>query len=159
MSELRLIEVTDRDGALLEPAWLAAAESVHRQLRPQMPPDYAAKMKRVFDGGGRMLLAVNGSIARHDAVAGVAIWRAFENTFIGRFLYVDDLVTDEAHRSSGVGKALLDRCAAIARELECRELVLDSGVQRGSAHRFYFREGLIINSYNFSKPLGESTGD
>jgi len=76
-----------------------------------------------------------------------------ENTFSGRFLYVDDLVTDAARRSRGVGKALLGQCERVARELGCRDFVLDSGVQREQAHKFYFREGLTISAYNFKKSL------
>ncbi|MBD0336919.1 MAG: GNAT family N-acetyltransferase, partial [Cyanobacteria bacterium Co-bin13] len=30
---------------------------------------------------------------------------------------------------------------------------LDSGVHRAEAHRFYFREGLVITSFHFAKPL------
>ena len=87
-------------------------------------------------------------------VVGVAIWRSFENTFTGRLLYVDDLVTDETQRSHGIGHALLARCETIARDIGCLAVGLDSGVQRGAAHRFYFREGFIINSFNFGKGLG-----
>jgi GNAT superfamily N-acetyltransferase len=148
MTELEIVEVTDRNGALVAQEWLLLAEPVHRQLRPQLPPDYLGAMQRVFAGGGRMLVAHSG-----DEVCGVAVWRAFENTFAGLFFYVDDLVTDAARRSSGVGKALLTHCEGIARELGCREFTLDSGVQRAQAHKFYFREGLTIASYKFAKPL------
>ena len=43
-----LIDVTDRAGAVTSSAWLAAAEGLHRDLRPQLPADYAAAMGRVF---------------------------------------------------------------------------------------------------------------
>ena len=151
MQESSLIEVTDRTGRLLLPEWLTRAERVHRQLRPQLPADYAGKMQRVFAGGGRLLVAVSG-----ERCLGLAVWRSHENTFSGRIVYVDDLVTDDDARSAGVGHALLARCEVIARELGCQELVLDSGVQRGRAHKFYFREGLVIGAYNFSKPLSDS---
>ncbi|MFZ5895820.1 MAG: GNAT family N-acetyltransferase [Myxococcota bacterium] len=146
--QFELVEVTDRAGNVVHANWLARAETVHRQLRPQMPADYAAKMGRVFAGGGRMLIAHAG-----EEVVGVAVWRSTENTFSGRYLYVDDLVTDAARRSCGVGKALLDHCERIARELDCDDFVLDSGVQRAQAHKFYFREGLTIKAFNFNKRL------
>ena len=148
MSDLTLIDVTDASGALAEPAWLARAESLHRDLRPHLPADYAGTMARVFASGGRLLVAAEG-----DAVVGLAVWRVLENTMFGRFLYVDDLVTDPTLRSRGVGKALLSRCEAIAVELGCREFVLDSGVQRAQTHRFYFREGLVVRAFNFGKSL------
>ena len=34
----------------------------------------------------------------------------------------------------------------------CR-LILDSGVQRGRAHKFYFNSGMTITSYRFEKAL------
>lgn len=145
-----ITEVTDRSGNVVHEGLLLAAEGVHRQLRPQLPPDYPAKMRRVFAGGGRMVVAHS-----NGEVVGVAVWRSTENTFSGVYLYVDDLVTDAARRSRGVGKALLSRCEHIARELGCKDFVLDSGVQRDQAHKFYFREGLVISAFNFKKSLGD----
>lgn len=148
MDDLTLVDVTDRAGAVTAPEWLAKAEPLHRDLRPQIPADYAATMARVFASGGRLMVALQA-----EQVVGLAVWRVLENTMFGPFLYVDDLVTDGARRSRGVGKALLSRCEGIASELGCRELVLDSGVQRGHAHRFYFREGLTVRAFNFGKSL------
>ena len=153
MPDLTLIDVIDASGAVTAPQWLVRAEPLHRDLRPQLPADYAGAMARVFASGGRLVLAT-----QEDAVLGLAVWRVLENTMFGRFLYVDDLVTDSALRSRGVGKALLSRCEAIAVELGCREFVLDSGVQRASAHRFYFREGLIVRAFNFGKSLTTPSG-
>ncbi len=146
--DLTLVDVTDRAGRVTSPAWLAAAELLHRDLRPQLPADYAAAMARVFLSGGRLIVAAEGEVA-----VGLAVWRLLDNTMFGRFLYVDDLVTDTRLRSRGVGKALLSRCEAIAVELGCREFVLDSGVQRAQTHRFYFREGLVVRAFNFGKTL------
>ncbi len=148
MSSVRIIDVTARDGRVTEPAWLTRAERTHRQLRPQIPSDYSAAMGRVFSQGGRLVVAV---VA--EAVVGVAVWRGYGNTFSGRFLYVDDLLTDEQHRSAGVGGALLAHCETIARELGGSTVTLDSGVQRARAHKFFFRAGYSIAAYSFSKPL------
>jgi len=62
-------------------------------------------------------------------------------------------VTDEAHRSRGVGRALLNHLERYARDLQCDVLALDSGTRRTDAHRFYFREGLVIPSFCFRKTL------
>ena len=64
-------------------------------------------------------------------------------------LYVDDLVTDHAHRSSGLGKKLLDFLKAEAQRLGCKSIALDSGVQRVEAHRFYKREGMEATGLRF----------
>jgi GNAT superfamily N-acetyltransferase len=114
MENLTIINLTDQSGALIEPSWLAKAEDVHRQLRPALPSSYAEKMARVFALGGRMNVAV-----RDEQVVGVAVYRVHENTADGVMMYVDDLVTDENHRSSGVGKALMDHLQQIARAAGC----------------------------------------
>ena len=68
----------------------------------------------------------------------------------GKHIYVDDLVTAERHRSRGAGGKMLEWLKSHARDLDCRELHLDSGVQRFGAHRFYLREGFDIASHHFS---------
>lgn len=147
---LRIVDVDDAAGSVLEPGWLAKAETVHRQLRPQLPSDYEGKMRRVFAGGGRLCVA-----ECDGAVVGVAVYRIHENTFDGVHMYVDDLVTDETRRSEGVGEALLEHLQALARAAGCRTFTLDSGTQRQRAHRFYFRHGMTIVGFHFSKPVAE----
>ena len=143
---LRIISVTDERRELAQPGWLARAEGVHRQLRPQLPGDYVAKMRRVFSQGGEMCVAAIG-----EEVAGLAVFRVFENTHVGSRFYVDDLVTDDKRRSTGVGKALVDWLQAEARRRGCPGLDLESGTHRTAAHRFYFREGFVIPSFSFRK--------
>lgn len=94
---MKLIDVTDSTGAILELDWLVKAESVHRQLRPMLPDDYVARMHEVFANGARLMIAVNGK-----QVVGLALWRLIENTYEGLRLHVDDLVTEETQRSKGV---------------------------------------------------------
>jgi len=145
---LELIAVTDDRGAVIAPDWLVRAEPVHRELRHQLPADYVIKMSRVFAGGGRMVVAAEG-----DAVRGVGVWRVHENTFSGVQMYVDDLVTDPAHRSTGVGHAMMEWLQAKALALGCEAYDLDSGTQRTQAHKFYFREGMVVTSFHFAKKL------
>jgi GNAT superfamily N-acetyltransferase len=98
-------------------------------------------------GYGLLLAEVNG------APAGVAGYRITENLAWGRFLYVDDLVTDEKWRSQGVGAALFDFLVEAARENNCKQLHLDSGVQRHGAHRFYLSKRMDITSHHFGMKL------
>jgi hypothetical protein len=144
----RMIELVDEQGEIIEPQWLARAEGVHRQLRAHLPQDYVAKMRRVYADGARTVIC-----SRDDAVMGIAQYRVYENTSDGRKLYVDDLVTDAAQRSKGIGQALLQYLETKAKNLDCDSLCLDSGVQREQAHKFYFREGMTIFAYSFKKKL------
>jgi GNAT superfamily N-acetyltransferase len=145
---IQIVEVTDEKGAIRDLDWFRKAEGVHRQLRTALPPEYEAKMKRVFAGGARMCVAVEAAEVR-----GVAVYRTYENTFYGKQLYVDDLVTDEKRRSSGVGRMLLGHLEQKARAAGFDSLALDSGTQRLQAHKFYFREGMAVTSFHFMKKL------
>ena len=143
-----VVPVTDDRGGIANLDMLVAAERVHRQLRPQLPEDYVDRMKEVFASGAEMAVAVVAG-----EVAGITVFRVVEKTFSGRELYCDDLVTDEAKRSTGVGHALIAYMERVGRERRCDTLALDSGTQRQQAHKFYFREQLPITAFHFSKKL------
>jgi GNAT superfamily N-acetyltransferase len=144
-----VIAVTDDSGTLIREDWLLKAEAVHRQLRPALPETYADTMQQVFEHGGRMAVAADG-----DRVVAVMVWRVLVNIAYGRAIYVDDLVTDSATRSTGAGKTLLDWSADKAVVMHCDWLTLDSGTHRTDAHRFYFRERLHVSSFHFAKRIG-----
>ena len=117
------------------------------QLRPHLTAaDFMVRVKRQFQLHGYRLAYVeaNGKI---NAVAG---FRITEMLFRGRFMYVDDLVTDSTERSRGYGAALFDWLLEHAKSQNCEEVALDSGVQRSGAHRFYFTKRMEIVAYHFS---------
>lgn len=142
---MKIVEVFSEGGQVVGGEWLALAEHVHRQLRPHLPADYVAKMERVLKDA-RMALVIE-----EHTVLGLAVYRWHENTFDGLKFYIDDLVTNDARRSKGVGRALIAHLEEVARKLGASGLVLDSGTQRTQAHKFYFREGFVIPAFNFKK--------
>ncbi len=120
------------------------------QLRPHLArSEFVARVRRQMADGYRLAYLLEGSTVR--TVAG---YRVGENLAWGRFLYVDDLVTDESRRSHGCGKALLAWLQHEARRLNCAQLHLDSGTQRKDAHRFYLREGVDLAGYHFARKIG-----
>ena len=148
---MKIIPITNAVGEIVELEWLRLAEAVHRQLRPHLPVDYIGRMKEVFAGGGEMSVCV-----RDGSVRGITVFRVTEKTFSGREMYCDDLVTDEAERSTGVGRMLMQHLETVAASRGCDCLALDSGCQRQRAHKFYFREGMVIPAFHFSKPIPKS---
>ncbi|NOT00385.1 MAG: GNAT family N-acetyltransferase [Phycisphaerales bacterium] len=121
------------------------------QLRPLLTQqsfvDQAGRQSA--NGGYRLAMLEDGGRVR--AVAG---FRVTENLFSGRHVYVDDLVTDESVRSNGLGGQLFDWLVEHAKSEGCVRFELDSGVQRGGAHRFYFQKRMHISSYRFRMELG-----
>jgi GNAT superfamily N-acetyltransferase len=124
---------------------LATFEVMH-QLRPHLPRDeYVATVRAMEASDGYRLAA----LVDEGEVRAVAGYRFMRMLYCGRLLYVDDLVTDDRVRSRGYGKQLMDWLKAEAREHGCAELQLISRVTREQAHRFYFREGLGIECFEF----------
>ncbi|ESQ89613.1 hypothetical protein ABAC460_12145 [Asticcacaulis sp. AC460] len=86
-------------------------------------------------------------------VVACAGFRVHEWLVSGKILYVDDLVTVEYGRSKGYGKKLLSWLKDLARQEGCAQLRLDSGTHRTQAHKFYFREGLVVSAFHFEIDL------
>jgi GNAT superfamily N-acetyltransferase len=125
---------------------LAAALEVMRALRTDRSP---AELERLLDEGrrrGEYRIAAVFDAGECRAVAGFRVLTSFAH---GRYLYLDDLVTDERWRSRGYGERLERYLRRLARAEGCEAIRLDSGVARRRAHRFYFRRGYAIESFNF----------
>ncbi|MCH9640061.1 MAG: GNAT family N-acetyltransferase [Betaproteobacteria bacterium] len=86
-------------------------------------------------------------------IVAVAGYRVYTNLFMGKHLYVDDLVTLESSRSQGYGEQMVKWLRNEAIRENCNFFHLDSGTHRGEAHKFYFRQGFTIASYHFSERL------
>jgi hypothetical protein len=147
---VKVVAVSNEKGEIADAQLLASAECVHLQLRPHLAGNYAGRMREVIAAGAEMAVAVEGGDVR-----GIAVYRMLERTFTGRELYCDDLVTDESRRSTGVGHALMEHMRALCAKRGCDSFTLDSGVQRGEAHKFYFREGMTVTSFHFTQVMSD----
>jgi GNAT superfamily N-acetyltransferase len=132
-------------------AELLATWPVMHQLRSHIERDAYLPLVRemMASDGFRLVTSVEG-----ESVHAVAGYRVVSLLHCGRALVVDDLVTNEGSRSGGHGKRLLDWLKDEARRQRCSELSLVSRVTRERAHRFYFREGLGIERFEFRIALG-----
>jgi len=74
----------------------------------------------------------------------------------GKFLYLDDLVTDSDNRSKGYGDKLFNYLIEYAKKKGCREFHLDSGVQIFPAHRFYLKKNMNISCHHFVLPISNN---
>lgn len=128
-------------------AEISATYPVMRQLRTHVSEKgYVERIKRQQSAGRYELAAV----VNDGHVRCVAGYRVSECLAWGKFLYVDDLISDESERSKKHGKEMMQWLAAEAKKRGCEELHLDSGVQRHGAHRFYLRERMDITCYHFA---------
>ena len=120
---------------------------VMSELRPHLVKTSFLNLVREMETQGYQLAYVE----ENDQVVAVAGYRISTNLFMGKNLYVDDLVTSNNARSRGHGQALIAWLRDLSIKNNCKVLHLDSGTQRHQAHKFYFRNGLTIASYHFSE--------
>ena len=119
------------------------------ELRPHLQATMFVQLVREMQQQGFQLAYIEDN----GVVVAVAGYRIVTNLFMGKNLYVDDLITSEKERSKGYGDSLLAWLRALAIENSCHYLHLDSGTHREQAHKFYFRQGLTISSFHFSEAL------
>jgi GNAT superfamily N-acetyltransferase len=126
-----------------------ACYPVMAELRPHVNQDeFLGRVQRQTASAGYRLACVID--AEVKAVAG---FRISECLAWGKFLYVDDLVSKSDERSRGYGGALFDWLIEHARENDCDQFHLDSGVQRFRAHRFYLQKRMAIEAHHFGLKL------
>ena len=125
-------------------------------LRPHLTKvEFPNQINRQMQQGYRLLALKDSGCL--NALLG---YRPVENLIVGKFIYVDDLVTDSSQQRKGYASRLLDRVDEVAVETGCAAVQLDSGFQNLDAHRLYLNKGFQLSAHHFRKPLdrfGEST--
>ena len=78
----------------------------------------------------------------------------------GKIAEIMELAVDGSHRNRGLGRELLERACALAKERRCMQIELACNRLRRDAHRFYLRQGMSCCHYKFSRSLtGEDPGE
>jgi len=64
-------------------------------------------------------------------------------TYNGKSIgYIENVITNENYRRKGIGKKLMEMAIEYAKENNCYKIVLQSGIKRVKAHKFYESIGL-----------------
>lgn len=136
--------------SLQSEAELSAGFAMMQQLRPHLDDlfSFSQQLTRQSLQGYQLI-----GLWRDQQLAGLIGFRETENLLYGRFIYVDDLVVDRTHRNSGLGAKLLDFVRQKGKQVGCNYLVLDTGLHKPLAQRFYFREGLLAKGMHFVQPI------
>ncbi len=122
-----------------------ACYPVMHELRPQVESEQF--LQRIKDQEHNGYQLVYGYTI--DGIVAVAGFRLGENLAFGRYIYVDDLVTNAIFRSKRYGSKLLAWIKKYGAKEGCSQIHLDSGIQKVDAHRFYEREGLLKGGFHF----------
>lgn len=122
---------------------------VMTELRPHLErSEFLTIVQRLAKiAGFQLAYLTDGEI---KAVAG---FRISEWVHSGRYLEIEDLVALSGERSKGYGGKLFDWLVEHAKENDCRQVRLVSGVRRLDAHHFYLRKGMTLEAHYFSMNL------
>ena len=134
---------------LVEKQDIQKSFSVMQQLRPHLKKENYADTIITLQNEGYQLAA----LIKDNDIKALAGFRVAHNLFMGRHLYVDDLISEQDQRSLGYGELLITWLREFAIKENCSYLHLDSGTHRHEAHKFYFKQGFNIASYHFSEKL------
>jgi L-serine/L-threonine ammonia-lyase len=133
-----------------------SAEDIQRcfpvmsELRPHVPEqDFVGIVTAQMKDGYRLIYATDAA----GEVVAVSGFRFMTNLYIGKHIYVDDLVCKASLQRGGYGSALMEWIKKCAKDSGCAHVRLDSGVQRHDAHRFYLKNGFDIKSHSFVAKL------
>lgn len=131
---------------------LAAVLPLMQQLRPHLTSlgDFVERWRRMSAAGYRLLVLWEG-----DTPSALGGFRVQESLIHGKFLYVDDLVTDATQRGTGLGARLMEALKVETQKLGCAKLVLDTALDNVLGHRFYYRHGLLAMALRFNIPIAE----
>ena len=99
-----------------------------------------------------------GAFVAGELVAVAGAWIATK-IWCGRYLEIDNLVVDPNQRSAGIGSLLIQHLESLAKERDCKIIVLDSYTANRPSHRLYHRLGFEIWGFHFVKPVGDWRGD
>ena len=138
---VRLVESHEQSEALRLLAGLnpeVAAEELERRMCEILQRHSHYELYGAYDGD--------------DLVAVCGAWVATK-LWCGRYLEIDNIVTDPNRRSKGAGTRLMQAMETLARERECEILVLDSYASNTASHRLYHRLGFEIKGFHFVKEL------
>jgi GNAT superfamily N-acetyltransferase len=119
------------------------------ELRPFLTRETFLSTIRRMKTGGYCLVMVE-AVRKVVAVAG---YRFSEHLARGKFLYIDDFVTAADVQRSGHGQKLFEWLAKTAKDADCEEMHLDSGVQRADAHLFYEKQKMHFSSRHYALKL------
>jgi len=120
-----------------------------QQLSPGLTLErYTDLLDDMLAHGYRMVAVFEG-----ETCTGLSGFWVITKIYSGKYLEMDNVVVDVAHRSKGIGKLMSDFLSDLARREGCETMMLDAYLENEKAHAFYEREGFTKRGYHFLKRL------
>jgi len=129
---------------------LDGAYEVLKQLRPHLS---LTRFHELYEAARRADDYTLVGVYRGDECLAVMGYRILHDFVRGTHLYIDDLVTTEAARSTGIGADLLRFAEEEASRRKIAGLRLCTGVENERGKRFYDREGWTLRAVAYTKSV------
>lgn len=131
-----------------------ATYDVMQQLRYGTDKEQYAELVKIMQSSGKKYTLI-GAFYNNKCIAIIGFsYDIYRLSVKGKVIYIEDLVVDENHRGYGIAKELLAYVEEIARQENCKVLILDSGTHRTDAHKFYdIKTGFTFSAKNYKKFL------
>jgi len=144
MKNIKLITVSSK-------VELEKCYPVMKELRKDLTLSNFLSMyeKAHAENGYQVIVAKNEA----GAIVGVMGLRILNDLVHGRHVYIDDLVSSEKFRSKGLGSLFLVHAESYARENDCTNLRLCTGIDNENGKRFYERNNWSIRAVVFKKKI------
>ncbi len=122
-----------------------------QQLNPRLlQDDYETMLPDMIRNGYRQVV-----VLENGTPVGMSGFWINTKLYCGKYIEMDNVVTNVTHRSKGIGKILCDWITQKGRAEGCRHILLDAYVNNRDAHRFYFREGFFIEGFHMNKKIAD----
>lgn len=130
-----------------EPEEISKCYELMKQLRPHLSiAQFRESVSRMAQNQGYLLVYLE----QGEDIVSVAGLRLAEWLHTGKYLEIEDLITTEGYRSKGFGRKLFNEILQYAKQHQCKQVRLVSGVKREDAHRFYLANGMVYEAKYFS---------
>ena len=123
--------------------------SLIQQMYPKMTADsYAERLEDMIPLSYKQV-----AVFENEICIAISGYWVLTRLYCGKYIDVDNFIVDEAYRSKGVGKIMLNWMEEEGKRQGCRFSILDAYVENFNAHKFYFRHGYTVRGYHFLKRL------
>jgi len=91
------------------------------------------------------------AIYEEKVVGFIGLIRGNSYEFDGEYLRIAALAVKKEYQDKGIGSKLLEKAEEYTKKIKAVTIVLNSGLQRESTHKFYERRGYVKKGYSFKK--------
>jgi GNAT superfamily N-acetyltransferase len=113
----------------------------------------AGRLRRILERGDEMILIAEDAEEGGGPVGMLSLHVFPVLAYAEDLAMIMALVVTERSRGTGVGRALIERAEAIARERRASRLMVTTHVRRADAHAFYERLGFDLTGRRYVKGL------